>query len=219
MRFDRCRKLFQDDFKKIEDAKILILGVGGVGSFALDCLYRSGVRNITIVDKDIFEITNQNRQIGSESLGEYKVDVLAKKYQGVIGIRENISGENIASFDKEEFDIVLDCIDDMRAKVEVVRYFGSEKLISSLGSAKRIDPSKIRIGKLEEVQNDVFGKKFRKALQKEGLGENLRVVYSDEVQRNKEMGSFCGVTGAFGLFLCGTAIKKIVGEKQTLRTL
>ena len=64
MRFQRCRELFGDDFNKIANAKVIILGVGGVGSYVLDCLYRSGVQNITIVDFDRFDITNQNRQIG-----------------------------------------------------------------------------------------------------------------------------------------------------------
>jgi tRNA A37 threonylcarbamoyladenosine dehydratase len=61
LRFDRCKKLFSNDFEKLQNAKILILGVGGVGAHALDCLYRSGLTNITIVDYDKYEITNQNR--------------------------------------------------------------------------------------------------------------------------------------------------------------
>jgi len=74
MRFERCRMLMGDDFEKLRKAKILLLGVGGVGGFCLDCLVRSGVEDITIVDFDRFDITNQNRQIGSEKVGAVKVD-------------------------------------------------------------------------------------------------------------------------------------------------
>ncbi|MBU1643315.1 ThiF family adenylyltransferase, partial [bacterium] len=71
MRFERSRMLFGDGFKQIEEAKILLLGVGGVGSYCLDCLYRSGVRDITIVDFDTYDESNQNRQMWSEQhLGE-----------------------------------------------------------------------------------------------------------------------------------------------------
>ncbi|HIQ27877.1 MAG TPA: tRNA threonylcarbamoyladenosine dehydratase, partial [Sulfurovum sp.] len=70
MRFERCKMLFgEENFSKIQASKILILGVGGVGSYALDCLYRSGVTDITILDFDVYDETNQNRQIGSEAVG------------------------------------------------------------------------------------------------------------------------------------------------------
>ena len=84
MRFQRCRMLFGDeDFEKLQHAKILILGVGGVGSYALDCLYRSGVSDITILDYDIYDETNQNRQIGSDAVGMIKVDRLKDLYPDI----------------------------------------------------------------------------------------------------------------------------------------
>ena len=69
MRFDRCKKLFKK-FEELQKLNILICGVGEVGGYVLDCLYRSGVKNITIIDYDTFDITNQNRQIGSEFVGK-----------------------------------------------------------------------------------------------------------------------------------------------------
>ena len=86
MRFDRCKKLFSK-FEKLQNLKVLIAGVGGVGGYVLDCLYKSGVKNITIIDYDTFDITNQNRQIGSEFTGEKKVNVLARLYKGITPIK------------------------------------------------------------------------------------------------------------------------------------
>ena len=81
MRFERCKMLFgEEDFAKLQQAKILILGVGGVGSYALDCLYRSGVSDITILDYDTFDETNQNRQIGSEAVGESQSSTASLKH-------------------------------------------------------------------------------------------------------------------------------------------
>jgi len=77
MRYDRCRKLFSK-FERIEKLKILICGVGGVGGYALDCLYKSGVKDITVVDYDTFDETNRNRQIGSDFVGKKKVEVLSR---------------------------------------------------------------------------------------------------------------------------------------------
>ena len=115
MRFTRCRDLFGGDFEKLRRAKVLILGVGGVGSFALDCLYRSGVHHITIVDFDRYEPSNQNRQIGSEAVGEVKVEVLAKRYPGIKAIKKRIDKEWIERLDCETYDVILDCIDDRHA--------------------------------------------------------------------------------------------------------
>ena len=213
MRFDRCIKLFGADFEKLQKTRVLIFGVGGVGGLVVDCLYRSGIGHITIVDKDTYEITNQNRQIGSHRLGEIKVDVLSDIYKGIIGIQEVITEESLRQFDKNSYDFVLDCIDDVKAKVATVNYFGADKVISSLGSAKRIDATKIRVGDIKDVNHCVFGKKFRRELQKSGYTGNLKVIYSDEPQYiKKEKGSFCGITGAFGLFICSEVIKAILGK-------
>ena len=122
LRFQRCELLFgTDDFAKIQNAKILILGVGGVGSYALDCLWRSGVSDITIVDYDTFDETNQNRQIGSEALGEYKVEALKKLYPSLTTINEKMDMAWVANFDFEPYDLVLDCADTTKVKIEIAK--------------------------------------------------------------------------------------------------
>ena len=128
-RFARSRLLFDKDFEKLQSKSILLLGVGGVGGFCLDSLYRTGIQNITIVDFDTFEITNQNRQLGSEALGMVKVDRMKELYPNIKGYNLKITPDWVEEFDFEQFDLVIDAIDDMPAKVAIAQKC-SHKLIS-----------------------------------------------------------------------------------------
>ena len=137
MQFDRCRKLFSN-FENLSELKVLICGIGGVGGYALDCLYRSGVTKIVAVDFDTFEIHNQNRQIGSEYVGEKKTDVFKKLYPKIEVIDRRIDKNWVETFDFDSFDFVIDAIDDIDAKVALIRKV-YKKIISSMGAAKRVD--------------------------------------------------------------------------------
>lgn len=208
-RFNRSQMLFGDEFEKLQNAKVLILGVGGVGGFCLDSLYRTGIGHITIVDFDTFEITNQNRQIGSEALGRSKVKTLKELYKGIEGYDLKITPTWVENFDFEPFDLVIDAIDDMPAKVAIaVKCF--TKLISSMGGAKKIDPTKIEIVDIWKTYNDGLAKKFRTELKKVGFQKKFDVVFSSELPQCQGLGSFEGVTGSFGLTLSSLAIKKLL---------
>jgi len=207
MRYDRCKKLFSK-FNHLKDLKLLIAGVGGVGGYALDCLYRSGVENITIIDYDRFDITNQNRQIGSEFIGEKKVNVLARLYKGIKPVDMKLTPENINTLNLNNYDIIIDAIDDINAKIALIK--NSPKIISSMGAAKRIDPTKIRIESIWKTNTDPFAKKIRDRIKKEKLNIDFKVVYSIEKPINCDMGSFVGVTGAFGFALCSEVLKEFV---------
>ena len=208
-RNDRCKKLFGKDFEKFQKTKVLVIGVGGVGGICVDCLARSGVGEITIVDNDYFDITNQNRQLYSENLNQSKVEVFAKKYPNITPIHQKVTKEWVENFDFDKFDIVVDAIDDIPAKVEIAKKCHN-KLISSMGSAKRIDPSKIIIKDIWKTYGDKLAKKFRYELKKVGFDKKFDVVFSTEEPKCTELGSFMGVTGSFGLRLCSLVIKRIV---------
>ncbi|WP_457559995.1 tRNA threonylcarbamoyladenosine dehydratase [Caminibacter sp.] len=208
MRFERCKKLFSK-FEHLKDLSVLICGVGGVGGYALDCLYRSGVKNITIIDYDTFDITNQNRQIGSEFIGEKKVEVLARLYPGVVPIDMKLNPQNIEILELHGFDIVIDAIDDLNAKIALIKK-AYPKIISSMGAAKRIDPTKIRIESIWKTNTDPFAKKVRDKLKKSEFKGDFKVVYSIEKPIECDMGSFVGVTGAFGFALCSEVLKDFV---------
>jgi tRNA A37 threonylcarbamoyladenosine dehydratase len=212
MRYDRCRELFGDDFDKIAGAKILILGVGGVGSYVLDCLYRSGVSDITIVDFDTFDETNQNRQIGSESVGEVKVDVFKSLYPSITTINQKIDISWVDEFDFEPYDVVVDAQDTTMVKVALAKKC-YKKLIMSVGSAKRYDTSKIEVATIWKSHGDALARKIRNELKKVGFKRNFLVVFSPEEDRCKGSGSFVGVTGAFGLMICSEVIKRVLTKK------
>ncbi|SFV52352.1 MoeB/thiF family protein [hydrothermal vent metagenome] len=213
LRFQRCKLLFgEEDFAKIQKAKILILGVGGVGSYALDCLYRSGVSDITIIDYDVYDETNQNRQIGSEALGEYKTDALEKLYPNIKTINQKMDMAWVAEFDFEPYDLVLDCADTTKVKIEIAKKC-YKKLIMSFGSAKRYDTSKIEVSSIWKSHGDALGRKIRNELKKAKFDRNFTVVFSPEEDKCKEKGSCVAVTGATGLTVCSEAIKRILKEK------
>ncbi len=211
MRFQRCKILFgEENFKKLQKTKILILGVGGVGSYALDCLYRSGVTNITILDYDRFDETNQNRQIGSEAIGELKTKRLKELYPNIKTINQKMDMEWVKSFDFEPFDIVIDSADTTRVKIELAKRV-YKKLIMSTGSAKRYDTSKIKVASIWKTEGDALARKIRNELKKARFNKNFTVIFSPEEDKCKDRGSCVAVTGAFGLTICSEVIKRVVG--------
>jgi tRNA A37 threonylcarbamoyladenosine dehydratase len=210
VKYNRTKLLFEDDFTKLQSAKIILLGVGGVGSFCLDCLYRSGVTDITIVDFDTYDETNQNRQMWSElHEGEVKVEALKKHYPELKIINVRIDEQWVWDFDFDEYDLVLDAIDDTKAKLALAQKC-YKKLISSFGSAKRIDTSKIEVGDIWKSRGDKFGSKIRYELRKRGFKKKYKVIFSTEEARVKAKGSFMGVTASFGLAMCSEAIKTVL---------
>ena len=196
-------------YAKLQDAKVILLGVGGVGSFCLDCLYRSGVKNITIVDFDTFDETNRNRQIGSDAVGEVKIEALKKLFPEVETINQQMNMAWVETFDFEPYDIVIDAADTTKVKIEVAKKC-YKKLIMSVGSAKRFDSSKIEVASIWKTHGDALARKIRNELKKARFDRNFTVVFSPEEDRCKDKGSFVGVTGSFGLTICSEAIKKII---------
>ncbi len=210
MRFERCRMLFgKENFIKLQKAKILILGVGGVGGYVLDCLYRSGVTDITIIDYDTYDETNQNRQIGSEAIGELKTEVLKKLYPTITAINQKMDMAWVREFNFEPYDLIIDSADTTRVKIELAKKV-YKKLIMSTGSAKRFDSSKIEVASIWKTSGDALARKIRNELKKVKFDRNFTVVFSPEEDRCKDKGSCVAVTGVFGLTICSEAIKKIL---------
>lgn len=210
MRFERIRGLLGNEaFEKLRCAKILLLGVGGVGGFALDALFRSGVSHITIVDCDSFDTSNQNRQIGSQFVGEKKVDVLQRLYPSTSALFQKVTPTWVESFDFSSYCLVLDAIDDMGAKVALAHRC-SPKLISSTGSARKLNPTMVQYGSIWETQGDKLAKKFRYELRKSGFSGDFSCIYSKEEPYCEGLGSFVGVTGTFGLALASLAVQRLI---------
>lgn len=208
-RFTRSRWIFGDKFQKLQDSKVLVCGCGGVGGVCIDALYRSGVGSITAIDCDKFDITNQNRQIGSENIGEYKADVFARLYPGLKTLNLKLTPSVISEFDFSEFDLIIDCIDDIPAKVAIAKIC-SKRLLSSMGGAKRLDPTKIKVASIWKTTNDPFARKIRYELKKAGFKGDYKVVFSTEAPNCVNLGSFIGVTASFGLNLASLAVNRLI---------
>ena len=193
--FDRLELLIgKENIEKISKINVLIVGIGGVGGTALEALVRSGVKNITIIDKDVFSESNLNRQILSTrySIGLYKVDVGIDRCKSINpdinikGLKINLDENNVNQL--ENFDYVIDACDDINAKLALMEYSSRNniKLISSMGTGKRLNPSNVIITRLDKTSNDPLAKKMRYEARKRGLKLNVPVVCSKEEPINKD---------------------------------
>lgn len=175
-----------------------------------DALYRCGFVDITAIDMDSFDISNQNRQLYSENTGEDKAAVFAKKY-GLTGLKAKIDEDFLKSFDISKYDIVIDAIDDMKAKILLAKSVNMKRqvFLSSCGAAKRIDARCIQVADVFKTHSDKFAAKYRYELRRAGLGNaSFDVVFSTELPRCEKLGSFMGVTASFGLMLASLALQK-----------
>lgn len=215
MKYDRTIKLFgQETFDKFKDVKLILFGVGGIGSFALDALYNTGITNITIVDFDTYEDSNMNRQLGSHgNIGKIKVEVLKEKYPEVTPIHVKVTPEWIDNFDFSSYDYILDAIDDIKPKVHLIKKHFT-KVISTSGGAKRIDATKLEYISIWDTYNDQFIKKVRTELKNQGFKKKFKVIFSSEVPLCIEKGSFEGVTASFGLMMASVTVQKLLKKMK-----
>ena len=219
----RTKLLLQEDFFKLNNKKIVVIGIGGVGSIIPISLVRTGIKNITIIDKDKVDQSNLNRQIAYNinDIGKLKVDAL---YSHLYEIQDDIKITKIPANIDENFDFgvldkadyVIDCIDDINAKVLIAKetFKRSIPLISSLGMGNRVDPSKVEITKLNKTTNDPLAKKFRYLLRKENIDlSKIDVAFSSEtpIIKDKIISSVVFVPNSAGLNIASFVIRRIIG--------
>ncbi|EPO0094250.1 tRNA threonylcarbamoyladenosine dehydratase [Campylobacter upsaliensis] len=216
MRYTRVKWLVGDEnYEKISRTRVLIFGLGGVGGICTDALFRTGFTKLTLIDADSFETTNLNRQIHSEHIGENKAEVFAKIYQAK-GIVAKVDEEFLGTFDLSQFDLIIDAIDDIPAKVALANKIDFKKqiFISSTGGARKLDPTLIKTTSIFKTYGDALAKKFRYELRKSGFKGDFEVVFSNEEAKCKNLGSFMGVTASFGLALASLALKKVLNTDK-----
>ncbi len=182
--------LGEDSFNKLKTAKVLIVGIGGVGGYVAEILARSFVGKIIIVDGDVVELSNCNRQLVAlrSTLGQFKVDVLEKRMKDInpecevkkYNIRFNKSTQD--EIFKEDFDYIVDAIDSVNDKVALILKAKRESkyIISAMGAGNRIDLNKFVIEDIYKTSNDRLARKLRGLLRKESV-ENLDVCYSRDI--------------------------------------
>lgn len=215
----------EKNFENIFQKKIIIFGVGGVGSWCAESLIRSGVQHLTLVDYDVVAPSNINRQLPANSLtiGRPKIEVLKEHFLAInpeveITIRyQAYNSETAASFQLGNYDYVIDAIDSIKDKSLLIRSTceSSAVLFSSMGAALKFDPTKIKVNEFWKITHDPLARALRQQFKKDGRpSRKFRCVYSEECLKNqipdKANGTLMHVTASFGLTLAGLVIQDVV---------
>lgn len=209
-----------DNFNKISNLNILLVGLGGVGSFVFESLIRSGVNNITIVDYDVVTPSNINRQLVANlnTLGRKKVDVAqehAKEINNKINIKVldlKLTSENINNL-KNDYDFIVDACDSIDAKISLIKFAQEHniKIISAMGMGNRLKPQNIKISSLNKTINDPLAKKVRNILRKENISLNIPVVFSEELPIKKDaINSIATVPSVAGIYITSYIINSVI---------
>lgn len=182
--------------KDIQQKRVIIFGVGGVGSWCAESLVRTGIVYLTLVDFDNVCVTNVNRQLmaTTKTVGQSKVDILKDRLleinpEAKISIRKEIySKENSDSFDLDSYDYIIDAIDSLENKAHLIQTATKTNatLFSSMGAALKLDPTRVKVADFWKVQGCPLGAALRRKLRKEGKPQKkFLAVYSDELLENK----------------------------------
>lgn len=230
---ERAELLFKvEGLNNLKNANVLVVGLGGVGSFAAEFLTRAGVGNLTIVDGDTVDITNINRQLPAlnSTVGKSKVEVVAERLLDINPelnlekVVEFLSPERALDIVSNDFDYVLDCIDSVTPKLNLIisAKRNRVKIISSMGAGGKMEASKVHVSCITNVTNCMLAKTIRKRLKVVKI-DKLKVVSSSEIQDESSLKmtdganykkSFYGTNsympGLFGLFMAETVIRYLL---------
>ena len=223
--FERVEKLIgRENLNKIKNKTVAVIGLGGVGGYAVESLIRSGIEKIILVDYDTIDITNLNRQIitNQTNVTKYKTEEMKKRIQSinpncqVITITKKLELENIEELFQHQFDYLIDACDTLIIKQELIRRCLKEKIsfISSMGTGNKLEPSKLEITDIQKTSYDPIAKKIRKYLNTNHIKGKVPVVYSKE-QRSKFQGSIPSmmfVPATSGLLCANFIIKDIISS-------
>lgn len=230
---ERAELLFKKEgLENLKSSNVLVVGVGGVGSFAAEFLARAGVGNLTIVDGDVVDITNINRQLPAlhSTVGMTKIDVVGDRLMDInpelnlTKVKEFLSPERAFEIVDEKYDYVLDCIDSVTPKLNLI--IGAKrkrvKIISSMGAGGKMEAAKVKVADITNTVNCMFAKTIRRRL-KEHKIDKLKVVFSSEIQDESSLKmtdgsnykkSFYGTNsympGLFGLYMAETVIRSLL---------
>lgn len=196
---ERTELLIQKEgIEKLQNAHILLVGLGGVGSFAAEFLCRAGIGNITIVDGDTVDLTNVNRQLPAlhSTEGKHKVDVVGQRLKDInpklnlTKINAFLNPENMPEIvTSQQFDYILDCIDSVSPKVALLLEAKRRKIkaVSCMGAGGKIDATKVKVRDISKTNSCFLAKQVRKRLKKENVNKGIRCVFSTEIQQEDSL--------------------------------
>ena len=196
--------LGEDVMNRIACARVIVFGVGGVGSWCAESLVRSGIKHLTIVDSDRVCITNINRQLmaTSETIGHVKVDALKTRLLSInpsaeiTALQKIFNEETAEDFHIGDYDYIIDAIDSLKDKALLILMAcqTQARLFSSMGAALKMDPMRIRVSEFWKVQGDPLARALRKKFKSQGQfpKRKFKCVFSDELLQNKGHNATCG---------------------------
>ena len=223
----------KEALQKLQSANVLVVGLGGVGSYAAETLVRAGVGQITIIDGDDVDPTNKNRQLQAldSTVGKQKAHVLEQRF---LDINPDLKIQVIDNFMEPEvmnqflrdhpFDFALDCIDSFLPKLSMILTLRRMKckFISSMGAGGKLDPSKIKVADISQTQECKFAQQLRKMLKNKGVDKRVLCVYSDEIQLKNSLkktdgsnykksfyGTISYMPAMFGMTMAAEVIKRL----------
>lgn len=238
-RFNRVERLLgADAMSTIANARVIVFGVGGVGSWTAEALVRTGIGRLTIVDADRVAESNINRQLmaTTSTVGRPKVDVLRERLLDINpecridAVDRQYTAETADDFVLTDYDYVVDAIDSLSDKALLIETAtrGRVKLVSSMGAALKMDPTRIRVGEFRSVKGCRLAAALRRKFKQTGRwpSRKFQCVYSDELLENlgaREDGSgaknygkvaingaLCHITAIFGMTLAGLVIEGLL---------
>lgn len=235
---ERTELLIKDKgIEKLQNAKVLVVGLGGVGSFAAEFLARAGIGKMIIADGDVVDITNINRQLPAlhSTVGQHKVELVGDRLMDInpnlelTKINEFLEPERMEELIKsEKFDYVLDCIDSLTPKLALMITCrrNKVKLVSSMGAGGKTDPSKVMVRDLHKTRDCLLARQVRKRLKKEKINKGFRCVFSTEVQDESSLkmtdgsnfkrsfyGTISFIPALFGLYAAAEVINHLTGRQ------
>ena len=214
----------KENILKLQSANIIVFGLGGVGSYVVEGLVRAGVQNICIVDKDVVDITNINRQLiaTNQTVGKDKVDAEEERilqinpHAKVIKIKEFVNDSNIQKIMEtySHIDYVIDAIDTVASKLDIIKYcsYNNINVISSMGTGNKLDASKFEITDIFKTSVCPLAKVMRKELKKLNIN-SLTVLYSEEEPIKTDLkvpASISFVPSVAGLLIAEKVVKDLI---------
>lgn len=228
----------ENGIEKLQNANLLVIGLGGVGSFAAEFLARAGVGKMTIVDGDTVDITNINRQLPAlhSTLGKSKVDVVAERLLDInpalklLKINEFLTPERMEEvIDSQKFNYILDCIDSVTPKITLLKMAKRKKvkIVSCMGAGGKVDPSKVMVRDISKTHNCFLARQVRKRLKKEHVNKGIRCVFSNEIQSEESLkmtdganykrsfyGTISYIPAIFGLYAAAEVIAYLTKDSK-----
>ena len=216
--------LGEEAIEKLKNAKVLICGLGGVGGFTCEALARAGIGTLGLCDMDRIDPTNCNRQILAlqSTIGKLKADVAEARVKDInpdVQLRKfalRIDETTIADLDIPSWDYIADCIDDVEAKVLLIKKARNAgvPILCSMGTGNKLDASAFKVTNIKKTEQDRLAKVMRKRLRDEGIDEGVTVVYSPEPPvtdiKNGIIPSISFMPATAGLRIAGEIIQNLI---------